>query len=150
LFRLRTVLEWKESLEIQARVTRLEWEQRERDLAARGAAVRSSEDALPSGTFSVEDLAMWSRYADGLRQRGARLRARLEQLTKEVDVRRRAHDDLRREVAGLRKLKERHETRRRHSLEKQRQEQTDDWSTRRLLPEPGSRFPGTDVSEEDN
>lgn len=137
MFRLQKVLEWKESLERAARLERVACEQRERDLRERVTRLRLERDSLPEGTFTIAELVAWSEYADGLRVRDRRLCERLEAASREVEEKRRAHLEARREVEGLRKLRERHLERQRKVREKKQQEQLDDVANRRNVPVTG-------------
>ena len=118
MFRLRKVLEWKERLEKAARLERFAAEQTARELEERIGAFAGERRALPeTGTdgrpVPVDELAQWSRFGESLRRREHDLRGRLEEFRPELDGKIAAHQDLRVEVKGLHKLKERVLSRRR-------------------------------------
>ena len=151
MFRLRKVLEWKERLEKVARLQRMAAEQTARELEDRIRGFASERDSLPETTTGgdaslIEELEQWSRFAEALRRRERDLRTRLEAFRPELDRTVAAHQDLRVEVKGLHKLKERVLSRRRKERDRKVQEMIDDAAARRKLPGPGRDFPGEPVA----
>lgn len=149
MFRLRKVLEWKELLERRARAERAQAERRTReieDALVRLAETRASfPDAVGGRTAVVEDLVAWSRFGEGIRRREDALRQRLEALRPELERKMRAHLEIRREVEGLRRLRERALEAHRKRIERKMQETIDDVAGRRKLPASGTKFPEVPV-----
>ncbi|NNE43679.1 MAG: hypothetical protein HKN12_05700 [Gemmatimonadetes bacterium] len=142
MFRLDRVLQWKERVERAALSERMVLENREAELRRALAASRRSRAAAPepAETSTVEDLMAWSQWAEGLRRNEFRLQQRMNALQPELEEKRQAHLEARREVEGLRKLRERWERARKKRLEKRNQEATDEVAARRFLPGSGRTF----------
>jgi flagellar export protein FliJ len=141
MFRLARVLAWKERQEREALSALAAVERQLADLEAGADALVRERGTLPDHESDVERLAAWARYAEGLRRRESSLRARARGLAPQVEERRGAHRELRQEVEGLRKLREREIRRRRKRWERSQQEQLDDIAARRFLPGAGNFFP---------
>ena len=141
MFRLRKVLEWKESLEKEAHLDRLAVELRARELEGRitrlTAARHSVPDAAPKGLDAVAELAAWSHWGEGLRGREEGARTELDGLRPELESRVRAHRELRAEVKGLRELDRRSREGRRRAVERKAGEALDEAGARTKLPEIG-------------
>jgi flagellar export protein FliJ len=146
-FRLRKVLEWKESLEKEARAERLAAEERANTLREMATAARERRERVPACLtdgdvpVNVEDLAEWSDFAEQMRRREEKLTERLDEFRPTLEERVRSHVRLRQDVEGLRRLQEKEAERRRKQGEKRAQEALDDAASRTKLPGPGSEFP---------
>ena len=141
MFRLARVLAWKERKEREAMSELARVERRLAELQAGADALARERTELPDADHEFERLVAWARYAEGLRRREASLRERARGLAPEVEEKRREHRELRQEVEGLRKLREREVCRVRKRRERSQQEQLDDIAARRFLPGAGNFFP---------
>ena len=144
MFRLAKVLEWKELLEKEARAERLRAEQRATDLARDAARTRSERRSFPddqAADAGIEELAAWAKRSELLRRRETALLQRLESLRPELEAKRAAHLELRRDVESLRKLRDRTLREQRRRRERAAQELLDDAGARRFLPGAGNGFP---------
>jgi flagellar export protein FliJ len=138
MFRLDKVLRYKERLEQEARGKRAVAEASLYELEAAVERLRGERRSLPDvDGADFEALRTWAEYADGLRSREARVQRRIGQLRPEVAALVRAHLEVRREVEGLRKLKERARVRRRKKREGQAQATMDEAASRTILPGGG-------------
>ncbi|MBZ0269195.1 flagellar FliJ family protein [bacterium] len=138
MFRLDKVLRYKERLEREARGKRAVAEASLHEMEDAVARLRGERASLPDvdGT-DFEALRTWAEYAEGLRRREARVHRRIGQLRPEVAELVRAHLEIRREVEGLRKLKERTRLRQRKRREGQAQIAMDEAAARTILPGGG-------------
>ena len=149
MFRLDKVLHWKEVLERRARVERASAEAKYEGLAAELRRLRNRRDRLPdrirsAGDAKIVELAEWSAFVEGLRRREQSLIERMDAFRPEMEEKISVHLELRKDVEGLKRLRERAEERRKHDQEKRHQEVVDDAAARTKLPEPGTDFrPGT-------
>jgi len=142
MFRLARVLRYKERLEKEAFVRRTDAEARLRQLEVAARTFRDDRSRLPdTPETDVRALAIWADYAEGLRERERRVRSRLEALRPEVTEAVRTHVDARREVEGLRRLRERTLKRARRRRERSRQDLLDDVAARPFVPGGGNEFP---------
>ncbi len=147
MFRLDKVLHHRELLEKEARAERAEAERRANALEGAIESVRRERGSCPEDVGEgepeavVTELAQWSRYAEGLRRRERGLEQRLAAIRPKLEERIRAHQEIRKEVEGLRKLRARHLARRRRLRERKGQEAIDDAASRRRIPGPGTEFP---------
>ena len=141
MFRLARVLKWKERQEREALSELAHVERKLAELESGADRLARERGELPDGEHEIERLVVWARYAEGLRRREASLRDRARGLAPEVEEKRRVHRELRQEVEGLRKLREREVTRTRRRRERSQQEQLDDIAARRFLPGAGNFFP---------
>jgi flagellar export protein FliJ len=131
-------------LERRARAERLEVERRAEELARAIARLRETRERFPDGAdgpVSPEEIALWSRFGEGLRRKEELVRQRLEALTPLLEEKRRAHTELSREVKGLERLEERDTAREKKRRERKAQEAIDDVAGRRNLPAAGREFP---------
>lgn len=146
-FRLDKVLEWKETLEKEARTRRLAAEEHAESLRHGAALARSRRESIPENLddadhpAAVEDLTDWSEFAERLRQREESFTRSGEEFRPTLDERVRAHFRLRQDVEGLRRLREKAREHRRRLGERRAQETLDDAASRTKLPDPGSAFP---------
>ncbi len=141
MFRLDKVLHVRERQEREARARRLAAEARARELSDAADRLHEERLDLPDGeSGDPEDLAGWVRYAEGLRRRETAVRSRLEELRPHVDAAVRAHQELHREVEGLKRLRERTLQRRRKRQERRAQEAMDDVASRPFVPGGGNDF----------
>lgn len=142
MFRLDRVLQWKERVERSALADRMKLENRDAELRRALASSREARGTSrgPAGEPSVEELMTWSRWAEGLRRREQAIEQRLEALQAPLEEKRRAHQEARREVEGLKKLRERWERDRKKRREKRNQEAMDEVAARRFLPGSGRTF----------
>lgn len=149
MFRLDKVLRYKERLEQEARGRRAIAEASLHELEEAVTRLRAERRSLPDvdGT-DFEALRTWAEYADGLRGREARVQQRIARMRPEVDALVRAHLAIRREVEGLRKLKERTRIRQRKRRDGQAQASMDEAASRRFLP-GGGRECRADAVEDD-
>ena len=147
MFRLDRVLRHLESLEKKARVVRTEFEHRETELVRSLQRSREERSSIPGAPTTeseenrVRELALWSAYAERLRAVEGSLMRRIEGFRPEVEEKVRLHTEARREVEGLRKLKERQLRAMRVRRERKLQETIDDAASRRRLPGPGKNLP---------
>ncbi len=137
MFRLEKVLRWKEGLEREARVRRLETERRVTHAEGEMARTRARRESAPDEGAGVAELAQWSRYLESLLRAEARLQSRVDELRLILDARVREHVELRRDVKGLERLAEKEEARTRRRRERRAQEHLDDAASRTHLPHPG-------------
>jgi flagellar export protein FliJ len=137
VFRLEKVLRWKEGLEREARVRRLESERRVTHAEEEMVRTRARRESAPDEGAGIDELARWSRYLESLRRAEARLQSRIDELRLVLEARIREHVELRRDVKGLERLAEKDEARTRRRREKQAQEHLDDAASRTHLPHPG-------------
>jgi flagellar biosynthesis chaperone FliJ len=140
MFRLDKVLRWKERLEKEARAERFGLQRRADDLAAERRELEARRAAVPDEADAAE-LGEWSRWAEALRHRETHLEMRMEALRPRLQEAVRAHVALRREVEGLRRLRERALEEARRRRERKAQEAIDDAANRRRLPGTGMKFP---------
>jgi flagellar biosynthesis chaperone FliJ len=145
MFRLDKVLRWKERLEKEARAERFGLQRRADDLAAERREMEGRRAAAPDDAAAAE-LHEWSRWAEALRHREAHVEQRLEALRPRLQEAVRAHVALRREVEGLRRLRERALAEARRRRERKAQEAIDDAANRRRLPATGTKFPPPGVA----
>jgi len=139
MFRLDKVLRYKERLEQEARGKRAIAEASLYELQDAVERLRGERRGLPDiDGADFEALRTWAGYAEGLRRREARVQRRIGQLRPEVEELVRAHLAIRREVEGLRKLKERTRRRQRKRREGQAQTALDEAAARTILPGGGT------------
>lgn len=139
MFRLDKVLRYKERLEQEARGRRAIAEASLHELEEAAVRLRGERRSLPDvDDADFEALRTWAEYADGLRGREARVQQRIAKMRPEVEALARAHLAIRREVEGLRKLKERTRIRQRKRRENQAQAAMDEAASRTILPGGGT------------
>ena len=150
-FRLDKVLEWKETLEKEARTRRFAAEEHADSLRHEAALARSRREDIPENLTdtddpaAVEDLTEWSEFTERLRRREERFTRSGEEFRPTLEQRVRAHLRLRQDVEGLRRLREKALERRRRLGERRAQETLDDAAARTKLPDPGTAFPVDDA-----
>ena len=146
-FRLDKVLEWKETLEKEARSRRFAAEEHAESLRNGAALARSRRESIPDDLENpdrpapVEDLTEWAAFAERMRKREEKLVRDGEMFQPTLEEKVRAHLQLRQDVEGLRRLREKALERRRRLGEKRAQETLDDAAARTKLPAPGNAFP---------
>ena len=144
MFRLAKVLRFKERLEKEALAHRARAEARLRELEDAATSCRVERSRLPDDAeATLESLVAWASYADGLRERERRVRERLEGFRPEVAEAVHAHVEAKREVEGLRRLRERTLLRQRRKRERAQQELLDDVASRPFVPGGGSNCRST-------
>jgi flagellar biosynthesis chaperone FliJ len=140
MFRLDKVLRWKERLEKEARAERFGLQRRADELAEERLRLEDERAAVPDDGCSG-DLAAWSEWNEAVRRREGMLARRQDALRPKLEDAVRAHLALRREVEGLRRLRERALATARRRRERKAQEAIDDAANRRGLPGGGMKFP---------
>ena len=146
MFRLDKVLRFRETEEREARAIRADFERRADTMDASADGLRRERDEVPEGDAGagdnerVRELATWAAYSEGLRRKERSLRKRLGQFRPQVAEKVRIHTEIRKEVEGLRKLRDREYARRRKERERKQQETIDDAAARRKVPQPGTGF----------
>jgi flagellar export protein FliJ len=152
LFRLARVLKWRESLEREARVERFTAESHADSLAESAREARARREDVPArllrpdGPVPIDELAAWSGFAEALRRREESLGRRLGAFRPTLEEKVRAHLDLRKEVEGLRKLREKAQAAEKARRERQAQEAADEAASRRKLPPDGKDCPAPAAS----
>lgn len=142
MFRLDKVLRYKERLEQEALIRRAAAEAKLRELEGAAAHFRQERGLLPNQEESdVAQLAAWSKYAEGLRDRERRLLKRVGDLRPQVAEAVQQHVNAKREVEGLRRLRERTLLRQRKDRERKQQDLIDEAASRTFMPGPGTDCP---------
>lgn len=141
MFRLDKVLDLKERQEKELRAGRLMAEAQAAELDNTARRLVEERRSLPDGGTDVETLLRWSRYSDGLRRREASVRQRRKDFQAKLEVAVQRHLELRQEVEGLKRLKERTLARRKKLRDRRAQEAIDDVAARPFVPGGGKKFP---------